>query len=131
MSINVTDGLRKYFERTQSQPEVAIQIWRRSLAEWNNGNHVPMDATVREVLELQRPIFLEVMRRTSLIPPRGSRSAGRAYVQLALHLADVLTIPDQLAHRVLQFCYEHNGQKPPINDATSFRVVKQRITPAA
>lgn len=131
MNLHITDDLHRYFTRTHSKPEVARQIWTRPLIEYSSGAHVPMDGTVGDFKHLEYRLFLELCRRIALIPPRGTRGAGKAFVHLACNLAATVHIPDQYAMRVLAFAYYSLDKNPPIMDPTSFRVVKNRITPAA
>lgn len=135
MKLTLSDAHDNYLKRHYAQPEVARHIWRQSLTYSLTENHVPFDCTPQQFIQLQRKAYCELLRRIAMIPSKGSRGAGKAQVMLTCHLAKVCCIPEQVAHRIVCSCYEHQFQdvptkNPPIQDPTSFRVVKMRMTPA-
>jgi hypothetical protein len=130
MDATLKNDLLKFWSQTYTDAKNPAAIWTRPLSDFYTGQHIPLEATYRTLLELERPLLLEVYRRIPLIPPRGHRAAGRAFVELALQLAHTALLPDQVASRILGSCYELQGLRAPITDATSFRVSKHRMQPA-
>lgn len=121
----------RYIERTFYFPRNGYRVWTESLDQYVNG-HLNFDCTFGEFERQERELLIQVMRRISMIPPRGNRSAGFAMVMLCCHLAHVCRISDAAAFRIVSACYEYQSQggptlKPPVSNLNSFRVTKQRL----
>ena len=134
MILELQDDHRAYIQRVFSDTKTAETIWTTPLARYMDKTHVPLDVTAGQFLDKQRRMWCELNRRIAMIPPRGSRCAGMAHVMLCCHLADTCSIHDATAMRIVNSCYEWQSlegatRRPPISSHTSFRVIKQRMTP--
>lgn len=135
MKLEIFPELDAWIKTQFAQPEIARWIWRQPLSVFMNEEHVPFDCTPGQFRTLQRKAYCEILRRTSIIPPRKHRGAGKAQVMLACHMAESCLISEAAANRIICSCYEFQEleapcKNPPIMDSTSFRVTKLRMTPA-
>ena len=132
------DAHERYIDRQYHTPQNGIRIWLNPLDQFVEG-HVSYDCTFGEFEKEQRTLLMELIRRVTMIPPRGNRAAGLAMVNLCCHLARACRISDAAAFRIVTSCYEWQSQdgpaiKPPISNLNAFRVTKSRlqeILPAA
>jgi len=136
MKLQLLDSHRAYLKRVMSDTETATIIWTTPLHHYIENNHVPLDVTAGQFIKIQRRLWCELNRRISIIPPKGNRCAGMAQVMLVCHLAETCSIHDATALRIVNSCYEWQqlegtALKPPVSTSSSFRVIKQRMLPAA
>jgi|GEM_PF-2486799 hypothetical protein len=131
MKMMLLDGHERYIDRTYHFPRNGIRIWMDPLDQFVDG-HVDYDVAFGEFEAKQRKLLIELIRRVSMIPPRGNRSAGLAMVNLCCHLAWACRISDAAAFRIVCDVYEWQSQggikrKPPVSSLNSFRVLKNRL----
>lgn len=131
MKLILLDAHERYIDRQYHFPQNGIRIWLNPLDKFVDG-HVNYDCNFGEFEVNQRTLLCELLRRISMIPPRGNRAAGLAMVNLCCHLATVCHISDAAAFRIVSSCYEWQSQggcsiKPPISNLNAFRVTKNRL----
>ena len=135
MELHLLPELDAYIRTQFARPDEPRKIWRTPLRTVLTGGHVPFDCTPGQFIALERKCYNELLRRTSIIPPRKHRGAGKCQVMLACHLAEECNIPEAVANRIIISCYEFQEKEaphknPPISDPGSFRVTKMRLVPA-
>lgn len=136
MQLTLLPDHEAYIKRVMSDSITAKMIWTAPLDSYLEADHVPLDVTAGQFMKSQRRLWCELNRRIALIPPKGNRSAGMAQVMLVCNLAQVCYIHDATALRIVNSCYEWQSidgiaRKPPVASSSSFRVIKQRMLPAA
>jgi hypothetical protein len=121
----------RYIKRAFFSNRHSTKLWTESLEQYVTG-HVPYDCNAGTFKSLENDLFKQLVYRVCLIPPRGNNTSGMAMVMLCCHLAEICSIQDAAAFRIVCSVYDWQSQgrpllQPPVNSLNSFRVIKNRL----